>query len=687
MPRPPDSLVVSVVVVLALLWPRVVSANDETQSSGSSTGGRLDVPFIAQTPALCGGAAVAMVAHYWGHRDIQVADFTPLVDTREQGIRADRLRDAVARRGWTAWAFRGDAEIVRRHLRRGRPLIALIDDESGGRHYVVIVAWGRSAIVVHDPARGPGRVVRVDRFERVWGATDRLTLLLLPPAPSNRTSALDSSRPPPACGGLLSQAIDAARANRFDHAEASLAQALVACPHSSRPRAELAGLRLRQGRWQEAVQLAEQAVRLDAKDRYAWRVLAAGRFLAGDTHHALEAWNEVDEPHIDLIDVEGLARTRASVVHNVIELAPRAVLVDERLQHARRRLEALPTVTSARIGYRPRADGQADVDIQLRERPLLFDGVADASWTLGRALVERRVKLAVSSPTGGGEPWTADWRWERHRPRVAIGLVVPQRPAIGGLWRIDALWARDSFAASTADAPIAIATETRRRVSLQVSDWASARLRWSAGAGLDQWDHRGHHLSVDLGVETRDPADHRTIWAETSIWMPLHARSAFSRWEIGAAWRRPSSSGKTTWRAGLGLQGVSAHAPLGLWPRPDSGRAGTMLLRAHPAVRDGIVRPGRLGRLLAGSTVEFERRLGQRGPIGAGLVMFTDVARPWGIPSPHAHESGLQIDAGVGLRLDVPGSDDRLRLDVGRGLRQGGTVLSIGWTRSWTHRP
>jgi hypothetical protein len=35
----------------------------------------LDVPYVSQTPELCGGAAVAMVLRYWGERDVFPQDF------------------------------------------------------------------------------------------------------------------------------------------------------------------------------------------------------------------------------------------------------------------------------------------------------------------------------------------------------------------------------------------------------------------------------------------------------------------------------------------------------------------------------------------------------------------------------------------------------------------------------------
>ena len=366
---------------------------------------------------------------------------------------------------------------------------------------------------------------------------------------------------------------------------------------------------------------------LDENDSYSWRVLAVGRFLVGDASRALDAWNTIDEPRVDLIDVSGLTRTRTSIVADVIELSPRELLVEDQLRHARRRLEALPSVTGARIAYRPRVSGQADVEVLVRERPLVVRGTADALWTVGRAIVEQHGRLALSSPTGGGEVWSGDWRWERNRPRLGMSLVVPQPSAVGRLWRVDAEWERHSFGSRRSSRATGIATETHHRVALQVGDWVTPDVRWSAGAGLDQWSGRGHHLSLDLGVEARAADDRAAVQVEASVWVPLSHESAFMTSGVTASWRGPAPIRGTSLRTRVGLHGVTSVAPLSLWPRPDTGQAGTTLLRAHPALRHGIVRSDQLGQALVGGSVEIERPLGRIGPIGSGLVMFTDVAR------------------------------------------------------------
>jgi hypothetical protein len=51
----------------------------------------LDVPFIAQSESLCGGAAAAMVLRYWGERGLTAESFSHLVDA-SAGHPHDRTR-------------------------------------------------------------------------------------------------------------------------------------------------------------------------------------------------------------------------------------------------------------------------------------------------------------------------------------------------------------------------------------------------------------------------------------------------------------------------------------------------------------------------------------------------------------------------------------------------------------------
>jgi hypothetical protein len=79
---------------------------------------------------------------------------------------------------------------------------------------------------------------------------------------------------------------------------------------------QLAGLELRLENWAGAVVLAERAVVRNRDDVLAWRLLATSRFLAGRSEAALDVWNHIGEPRLDIVKIDGLARTPYRTVYD-----------------------------------------------------------------------------------------------------------------------------------------------------------------------------------------------------------------------------------------------------------------------------------------------------------------------------------------------------------------------------------
>ena len=185
----------------------------------------LDVPYISQSEALCGGAAAAMVLRYWGERALSAESFAHLVDRSAAGIRTDALAADIAGRGWTATAVAGDDLLARAELARGRPVLALIRDRPWTFHYIVIVAWQEHSIVFHDPARAPFRVMGREEFTRRWKAARSWMLIVVPGA----AAAVDDAAAAPvravgtlendSCRQRIASGIKAAQANDLDAAE------------------------------------------------------------------------------------------------------------------------------------------------------------------------------------------------------------------------------------------------------------------------------------------------------------------------------------------------------------------------------------------------------------------------------------------------------------------------------------
>src|SRR5688572_12949329 len=208
----------------------------------------LDVPFISQSEALCGGAAAAMVLRYWGERGVAAESFAHLVDRRSAGIPTGALVADLRTRGWNATAIEGREDLVRAELSRGRPVLTLIEDRPATFHYLVIVAWHDRGVIFHDPARAPFRVMEKAEFDRRWRAADRWMAVVVPEA--DRRSPIEPGSVPATTGGvtscdaLIAEGVRHAEDQDLDAAERTLTSAL-ACPGSAVVR-ELAGVRLLQ---------------------------------------------------------------------------------------------------------------------------------------------------------------------------------------------------------------------------------------------------------------------------------------------------------------------------------------------------------------------------------------------------------------------------------------------------------
>jgi len=640
----------------------------------------LDVPFLAQTESLCGGAAAAMVLRYWDAPDIQAGDFPP-DDTK--GITTGALVGALTARGWQALPFHGDAASVRDHLRRGRPVIALVAVAPGRNHYVVLVGWANGRVLLHDPAEGPFRVRGERELIAAWDATARWSLLILPPAGG---AAAHAPSPPPEgpapggpCARLVARGIEEARGGDLAAAEASLAGAAALCPDDGASYRELAGVRFKQDQWREAAALAQRAVAAQPADDLAWRLLATSRFLAGDVDGALRAWNEVGAPRLDRLLVAGLDRTRVQVVTDRVALEPRGVLSADRVARARRRLAELPSLSAARLSVEPLGDGRAELRAAVVERSLVATPVALALQTSVDVLSQSTTRLRLASLAHAGEAVEIGGRWGRSRPAGWVTLAQPRALALPGTVTAVAMWDVQTYATPGTPA----VREVRRGVSLSAAEWWTADFKTVMKAGIDRFG-RGTHMSAGTELERRLAADRIALAGGAMLWAPLGGDRWFGTGTVRLAARTSARPHRFVLEAALGGHAASARAPRALWPGAGTGDGRPPLLRAHPLLDDGVVVGEAFGRRLAHGTIEAEAQLVRLGPVAVTAAAFLDGARAWARPGGDASGSTL-LDGGVGLRLALPAAGT-VRLDIAKALRDGrGPTVSGSWVSPWPH--
>ncbi|MEP6472452.1 MAG: papain-like cysteine protease family protein, partial [Gemmatimonadota bacterium] len=337
----------------------------------------IDVPYLPQSELLCGGAALAMVERFWGRRGVYAEEFAGLVHPELHGIRTTDLAEAARRRGWATNQFDGTPEAVQSILADSVPVIVLIQVAPGRYHFVVLLSWSNGRVTFHDPAVAPSRSMAAARFLKAWDGGLRWAMTIAPDSkPAAQPPAAVSQAPPfnwPACAPHLPLALGVPLNTeaRLEGAAASLENAMSGCPNEPVLLRELGGVRFKQRRFVAAESLAVLYVAAVPGDTLGWELLASSRYLLDDGAGALDAWNAIGKPSVDLIRIDGVRRIRFSVIATAIGIRHGGLLTRDNLTLARRRVAELPALSAASIGYQPVPGGLVEVRAAVAERPLL----------------------------------------------------------------------------------------------------------------------------------------------------------------------------------------------------------------------------------------------------------------------------------------------------------------------------
>lgn len=617
----------------------------------------LAVPYLPQTDALCGGAAAAMVFRYWGDAHADIEQFAHLVDKHAGGIAGDVLVRAIEKRGWRANIVAGSIDQLNQQIQSGHPVMILVADRGRLNHYLVVTGIEPDAVIVHDPAWGPSRRILFADLIRAWRPTNFWSLVI---QPSETRAPIDRATPDRAAPAPL---------------------------EVSGPLSELAGVRFAERRWREAADLAEQAVALDATDRYAWEVLAASRFIQDDPAGALRAWNHIGKPLINLVVIDGLLHARFQTIAAAMGLRPNMLFTESALRLAERRLQDLPDRAVARLTLRPEPDGFVTVKAVVVERTGPPQGAV--AWTVAglQAAVDREARVAIPGSTGQGELWSASWRWWSGRPRVAVGFAAPHLGRLPGVWRVDASWESQTYRTGPRGAVSSMFDESRAHGALTISDWLTANVRYSASAGIDSWSGATYAERTILAgglIERRWLDDRWTLAGTATTWttlLPARGGSAFHKAGIRTAFRSSRSTEGWVFLADAGVERASDRAPLAIWPGAGEGRAREPLMRAHPLLDGGAIdltNQSVFGKAFIDTHVETQRWIASASPVRVGIAAFADVARASRRQAP-ATGSATQVDVGGGLRVGIPGAGGTLRVDIAHGVRDNADALTVGW--------
>jgi hypothetical protein len=645
-----------------------------------------------------------MILRFWGERQVNAESFAHLVDRSAAGIRTGVLVSSLRERGWSVTAAAGTASILGGELARGRPVLTLIEDRPGTYHYIVVVGATDRTVFFHDPARAPFRAMARDEFERQWSSADRWMAIVvpgeampgdvgrdakrpadgsarsdavadggaLPPSPTLRqTGRVPSDVPSPLCDARVAEGVASAQRQDLEEAERLLTAAFP-CPGAVR---ELAGVRVLQRRWPDVTELARAATTEDPSDAYAWRLLATSRFVQNDAFGALDAWNHVGEPRIDLVSVSGVTRTRPRVVERLIALEPGHTLDRQTLRLAQRRLGELPAATSTRLEYVPVPSGLAEIRASVAERPV----VPRTPWNyvlLGAiAAARREIEFPIGAVTGGGEQLSLEWRFWPARPRAALRFEAPAM--WGGVWGIDAAAERQPFDRTLSPAH-------RRTAGLFASQWLSSRLRIRVGGGIDRWEDAGSFATGSLAAQLSSHDDRVTLTADLTAWGRRvrsdgpsdPTRGSFASTGVTVAVASSRARRGVVVTALGGANRATVRAPADLWFGGDTGHVRSVPLRAHPLLDDGRLRIEQIGRAIAFASGEAQYWTPTIAGISVGMATFADTVH---LDRRLVRGARSEVDAGLGLRVAVPTLPGIFRVDVAKGLRDGATAVSLSY--------
>ena len=620
----------------------------------------LDVPFISQSEALCGGAAAAMVLRYWGERGLTAESFAHLVDRSAAGIRTDTLLNELRSRGWNAVALDGSEDAIDRELRQGRPVLTLIEDRPSRYHYVVVVATTPETIVFHDPARAPLRVTGRAEFARRWQAARRWMAIVVPgererevpPSPAVVAAASTS------CERLIADGVSQAQAGDLERAERNLTQAL-SCGGAAAMR-ELAGVRVLQRRWADVEALSTTATAMDPTEPYGWRLLGTSRFVQNNRAGALAAWNRAGEPRLDLVSIAGLERTRQRIVERLIAAPAGTLVTADLVTRSERRLRELPAAASSSVEVVPRPGGLAELRGTINERPVVPRDVWSYAAVGAFAASRQEIRLSTGSLTGGGERLRGEWRFWPGRQRIAVSFDAPA--PWGGVWSAGGFRERERFTGE-------LQPVDRSGGFAEWANWLSATIRVSFAGGIEDWDQIGTLGRSHADVQFVTRGGRVSLGAGADLWS---GSASFSRSDVGITAVTSTARTGRVYTARAGAATGSARLPPLLWFAGDTGQTRETLLRAHPLVDDGRLRLDQMGRRLLNASVEAQQWW-SAGIVRAAAAVFVDAAR-----TARKFDSGHRgdVDAGVGLRVGVPGGGI-LRADVAAALSHGGTRWSV----------
>ena len=187
---------------------------------------------------------------------------------------------------------------------------------------------------------------------------------------------------------------------------------------------------------------------------------------------------------------------------------------------------------------------------QVTERTLFPKSMMAVAAVAAPVVFNRTLNLPIAAPTGGGERFDVSWRFQEHRPRVALKFAAPA--PWGGVWGVGGSWERQPF-----ELPV-FPTAERSTACASWDDWVMPYLQIVVRGGADRWKSRESALgTAGVGVQFLTAGERFRAQVERT-----HGSATILSVVARAVIRLTSSTAKRGWvalgEAGAGMMGDAA---------------------------------------------------------------------------------------------------------------------------------
>ena len=496
-----------------------------------------------------------------------------------------------------------------------------------------------------------------------------------------------------------------ARLERWRDAENAFERGRLQQPRDKRFPIELAGIRFKQKRYDEAADHLRGALRLDPADQYANDLLGSVYFLQGNLEAALKYWNRVAKPEIGKVLLDPTPKVDAALLDRAFVFAPASVLRLSELRTTEARVSGLGIFPDTKFELEARQDGKFDVVFRARER----NGWGANKWqgllSLFRGLPFQTIHPEFYNIGGRAINSVSLYRWDAQKRRIWSNLSGPLLKDPKWRFQLD-LDLRDEnwdIRDSANNAARLGGLKLRKQAfAAGVTSIVSGRWNWSTGVELS---HRKFsdvtpgtaltpqllaegfqlkHLAQMNYVVARIPEQRFTVNGGVSTQLgrtwsrQSEASQAFAKLQgsLAAHWF-PRATGDDYEMQGKIRVGRSfGEVPFDELFVLGVERDNDLWLRAHVGTRDGRKGNAPMGRNYFLSNWEFDKNVYTGSFINLKLGPFLDIGK---ITDPSSGLGSRKWLWDVGVQAKVRVLGQTAAFSYGKDLRSGGNAFYVSF--------